>query len=105
MKIATKSLAWFSDDPTATSFWIFYKPVLGADPPSFTYDDPHIVVPAVSGQTDYSIQIPGQLPLTEGQYALGICAFDAEGNGSDIVVLVRFFDFTAPAAPTNFRVV
>ena len=104
MKIATKVVAWELTDETTANFGLYYKAVTDGAQPSFNYEDPCIMIPAVKGQTQYQVQIPGQLPLTEGQYALGLCAFDAEGNGSDFAVLVRFFDFTAPAVPTNFRV-
>ena len=106
MRIATKVIAF--EDPQmgmgVSSFFLYYKLISGEAPPSFAYDDPHLTIPAVQGQKDYQVQIPGQLPLTEGQYALGFAAADAEGNISDIAVLVRFFDFTAPLAPVNIRV-
>jgi len=104
MKIATKVIAWEQTDLTAKNFWFFYKAIQPNETPVFGYEDPHIVIPAVEGQTEYQLQIPGQLALTEGTYALGVAAADAEGNLSDITTLVRFFDFTAPAAPQNLRV-
>ena len=106
MKIATKVFEW--DDPNAgagvASFYVYYRKVEEGEPPVFGYDDPHLVVPAVQGQPTYSLELPGSIPLTEGVWALGLAAADPEGNISDIVVLLRPFDFTAPAAPENLRV-
>jgi hypothetical protein len=83
--------------------WVFYKK---ADNPTvpFTYMDPHIVVPVETGKLTYNLIIPDQIPLEEGMYQLGVASFDAEGNGSDIVTLTRFFDFTAPDAPFDLKV-
>lgn len=83
--------------------WVFYKK--STDPPiPFMYDDPHIVIPIEAGKLSYSLVIPDQIPLEEGMYQLGVATFDAEGNGSDIVTLTRFFDFTAPDAPFDLKV-
>lgn len=105
MKIAVKSFAF--TDPNAgmgvAVFFMYYRSyVAGAAP--FVYDDPHIPIPAVEGQSEYVVQLPGGIPLTEGQWELGLCGADAEGNISDIIVISRFFDFTAPLAPTNLRI-
>ena len=44
------------------------------------------------------------IPITEGQWAIAVAFADAEGNISDFAVMMRFFDFTAPLAPTNLRI-
>jgi hypothetical protein len=47
--------------------------------------------------------IPG-FPGIEGDITLGLTAYDAVGNESDMVYNTSFFDRVAPAAPTNFTV-
>lgn len=80
-------------------FNVYYK--LGS---TVDYAAPKVSVPVVAGQSAYSLNIPAQLPLTEGTYTLGVSALDAAGNESDIAVLTSPFDFTAPSAPTSLRV-
>ncbi len=102
MKIATKSIAW--SDPNAgqgvADFLIYYAQGQTA----FSYDLPHVAVPAVPGQAEYVYQLPGEIPLTEGEWTLWIAAADADGNISDPASVTRFFDFTPPLAPSNLRV-
>ena len=103
MKIAAKSIAW--TDPNAgigvASFYLYYTAGSGT---TFSYDDPKVAIPAVVGQSEYVYNLPGVIPLTEGEWTLRIAAADAEGNISDPASLTRFFDFTAPLAPSNLRV-
>ena len=103
MKIATKSIAW--TDPQAgadvANIHIYYA----QGNPTFSYELPKVVVPAVLGQQEYSYLLPGAIPLTEGEWTLFICFADAEGNISDPASLTRFFDFTAPRAPENLKVI
>lgn len=102
MKIATKSIAW--SDPNAgqgvADFLIYYA----QGQPAFSYDLPHVAVPAVPGQSEYVYTLPGEIPLTEAEWTLWIAAADADGNISDPVSVTRFFDFTPPPAPLNVRV-
>lgn len=101
MKIAEKSIAW--TDPNAgqgvAAFYLYY-----AQGAPFAYELPHAVVPAVPGQAEYVYALPGEIPLTEGEWTLWIAAADADGNISDPASVTRFFDFTPPLAPTDLRV-
>ena len=103
MKIATKSFGW--TDPNAgagvSNFYVYWA--AGHTTP-FAYELPKTAVPVVEGQTEYVFQLPGPIPLTEGEWTLWVAAADAEGNISDPGMLTRFFDFTAPVAPVNLRV-
>lgn len=103
MKIATKSIAW--TDPQAGAgvqgFLLYYA----QGNPVFAYDLPHVVIPAVPEQTEYAYQLPGAVPLTEGEWTLWIAAADAEGNISDPASVTRPFDFTPPLPVQNVRVV
>jgi hypothetical protein len=65
---------------------------------------PFITIPAVAGQTLYSVVAPDQLPLTDGSWQITVTALDGEGNESDEVAIIRPFDFVAPSAPYNLRV-
>lgn len=102
MKVATKSLGW--TDPQAgagvQNYLIFYAQ---GNPP-FSYELPSVAVPAVPGQAEYVYQLPGAIPLTEGEWTLWVAAADAEGNISDPASVTRPFDFTPPRAPENVRV-
>jgi hypothetical protein len=82
-----------------TGFNIYYA----LSPAVLDYGSPKISIPVVPGQTTYGVIIPDQLPLGEGTYQVGVCAVDAAGNESDIVVIASPFDFTAPSAPVNLR--
>ncbi len=70
-----------------------------------SYDSPKVTIPAVSGQTLYSVIRPDQMPVTDGQYQIGVASEDDAGNLSDIAVLDYFFDFVAPTAPSVLRVI
>lgn len=104
-KLATKTFSW--DDTNiavqgVVSFNVYYNKGAAG---SVNYNSTKINIPVVTGQTAYSVSIPAQLPLTEGQYELGVSAIDGAGNESDIAVLDPSpFDFTAPTAPTNLKI-
>lgn len=102
MKIAEKSIAW--TDPNAGQGVADFRLYYAQGAPAFSYELPHVAVPAVSGQAEYVYALPGAIPLTEGEWTLWIAAADADGNISDPVSVTRFFDFTPPLAPTDFRV-
>lgn len=69
------------------------------------YNSPKVTIPVVSGQTLYSVILPDQMPVTDGQYQVGVASEDSAGNLSDIAVLDYFFDFIAPVAPSNLKVI
>ncbi len=96
-RIKTKRFSFSIEPEGVVSFNIYYK--LTADG-AITYDDPFVNIPAVEGQTRYSVEIPTVIPLIEGQYHLAVTALDEAGNESDLSSgLTYFFDFTAPFAP------
>ena len=68
------------------------------------YNSPKVTIPAVSGQTLYSLVLPDSVPVTDGQYQIGVASEDAAGNISDIAKLDYFFDFVSPTAPSILRV-
>jgi hypothetical protein len=68
------------------------------------YESPRIEIPAVEGQTTYEVDIPAQIPISDGQYQLGVSAVDIPGNESDIVVIDYFFKFIVPLAPVNLKI-
>lgn len=100
MLIQRKILGFEHDGVGVSEFRIRYIRGEG----EFSYGLPVFRIPFVAGQTAYTFSVPDDLPLTEGNYILWLTAADAEGNESDPVQLSRFFDFTAPSAPVNFRV-
>jgi hypothetical protein len=72
---------------------------------ALTYDSPSVNIPAVSGQEEYAVTIPGPgIIITEGTYNIGVAAVDAAGNQSDIEQISFPFDLTAPPKPENLRV-
>jgi hypothetical protein len=95
-KIVSKKL-WFDQlDMTDVKFFnIYYVKA----PTPVTYDTPKVVITAVPGQTAYEVDVPLMVPIGEGTYNLGVSAVDSGGNISDIDVMTRPFDFTAPVAP------
>ena len=102
MKIAEKSIAW--TDPNAGQGVAVFRLYYAQGAPEFSYELPHVAVPAVAGQAEYIYTLPGAIPLIEGEWTLWIAAADADGNISDPVSVTRFFDFTPPLAPTDLRV-
>lgn len=53
-----------------------------------------------------SYLLPGIFTMgVEQDYKLGLSALDSAGNESDIVEVVRFFDFNPPAAPVGFEII
>lgn len=102
MKLAQKSIAWTDPNEGAgvANFLIYYA----TGNPVFSYDLPHVAVPAIPGQSEYVFALPGGIPLTEGEWTLFIAPADAEGNIADPVSVTRFFDFTPPQPVTNLRV-
>lgn len=102
MKLAVKNISW--TDPNAgqgvANFFIYYA----QGSPTFSYELPSVSIPAVAGQAEYVYQLPGEIPLTEGEWTLWIAPADAEGNIADPVSVTRFFDFTPPQPVANLRV-
>lgn len=60
---------------------------------------PFVTISVVQGQTAYPVEFPTAVPVTEGQYNIGVAAVDDAGNESDMDVISPFFDFTPPAKP------
>jgi hypothetical protein len=56
------------------------------------------IITFVPAQLEYYLNLPDDLPVTEGQYYIGCAPQDAAGNVGDITQKQYFFDFTAPAA-------
>jgi hypothetical protein len=82
------------------SFNVYYKKDAPVD-----VDSPFVnVLKAGDGQT-YVVDIPATVPVGEGTYHIGVCSVDMAGNESDIPELTGFFDWTAPPAPTNLRII
>jgi len=62
-----------------------------------TYSDPSVDV-----GDDLSITLPSDIPASSswyGNYTIGITAYDAIGNESNMSLGSSFFDFVAPDAP------
>lgn len=99
MKIVSKT---FQFDLVSTEgvkgFNVYY------DTAPLTYDSPKKSYDVVAGQLTYSIKLPDEIPITEGQYNLGASTFDEAGNESDIASISYFFDLTPPQTPQNLRV-
>lgn len=71
-----------------------------------SYDKPHLFIPVVPEKLTYSVVFPDDIPVTEGQYRIGVTAVDAEDNELDFVVLDYAFDFTPPKGKiSNLRMV
>lgn len=103
-KVAKKTYVFQSDALDAVSFRVYYKKTADG---VLDYDSPFVTIPAASPAAGtYSVKIPDQVPIAEGEYCLGASAIDATGNESDIGALVTYpFDFTVPTTPYNGRVV
>ena len=101
-KIVSKNFSW--DDANIASQGVVSFNVYYVKGGAVDYASPKVSVAVVAGQATYTLAVPAQLPLTEGQYQLGVSALDAAGNESDIAVLNSPFDFTAPTAPVNLKV-
>lgn len=95
-KIVSKKL-WF--DMTNMTDIAFFNIYYVLAPAAITYDSPKVVVTAIPTQTAYEVDVPLMVPIGEGTYNLGVAAVDTAGNISDIDVMTRPFDFTAPGAP------
>lgn len=67
------------------------------------YNSPHEDIPVPTAEYNF----PGGFVISEGQYNVGLCSYDAANNQSDIVEVPGgyFFDFSAPLAPTNLSIV
>ena len=72
-----------------------------------SYDTAHVDVGNVTEVNLGQLANEGFEPLmnVEGEFNLGVSAFDNTGNESDIAVLSGvYLDFVAPAAPTGLSV-
>lgn len=70
-----------------------------------TYDSNKVTFTnIVPDQLTYTITLPDDVPLTDGDYNIGVSVFDEEGNESEIIVISYFFDFIAPVSPKNLRI-
>ena len=99
MKIVSKTFAFdLVSTEGVKGFNVYY------DVNPLTYDSPKKTYDVVAGQLTYSIKLPEEIPITEGQYNLGASTFDEAGNESDIASISYFFDLTAPGTPVNLRV-
>ena len=107
--LKTKTLQFEHNGIGVSKFRIYYKIDDGTgitrDPATGAVNAPYIEINAGSAAQTYTIAIPAQLPLvTEGTWLLAVTALDAEGNESASADVSRFFDLSAPAAPTGLRV-
>jgi hypothetical protein len=69
------------------------------------YVDPYFEAVVLAGVYHYEVELPTMIPITSGTWTLGITAFDAEENESDMVTITHPFDFVAPNAPTNLMII
>lgn len=97
-KIAKRTISF---DPSTASDVAGYKLYWSIDGP----------VDYLSANADVgnktTIIIPDDVPtfpLVEAQVNIGVSAYDAIGNESDMVTVTAPFDFDAPDAPTNLVV-
>jgi hypothetical protein len=58
-------------------------------------------IPYVADQLRYGVTLGGVgLPVTDGQWTLGVSSLDESDNESDVSVITRPFDFTPPPKPS-----
>lgn len=99
MKIISKTFAFdLVSTDGVKGFNVYY------DVNPLTYDSPKKSYDVVAGQLTYSIKLPDEIPITEGQFNLGASTFDEAGNESDIASISYFFDLTAPQTPVNLKI-
>lgn len=100
MKIKKKTLSFDLESTEGVAGYNVYYDKVEAN-----YDSAKVkFTNIIPDQLTYSVVFPDQVPITEGQYQIGVSTFDAEGNESDIIIINYFFDFTAPRAPKNLRI-
>jgi len=98
MKLVGYVLSWTASvDPTTAGYKIYWEND-GSQPDylSNSFDAGNITTVDINNITGF--------PGIEGDITLGLTAYDAVGNESDMVFNTSFFDRAAPAAPTNFTV-
>lgn len=100
-KVFSKTIKWDpSDDVDVVSHRVYV--VQGTEDP--TYEDLNVTVNMPKTELLVPDEFPG-FPLSDGDYTIGIVAVDDWGNESDMEVATHPFDFIAPSAPTNIRIV
>jgi hypothetical protein len=100
-KIFSRKIKWdVSDSPDVVAHKVYI--VQGTVAP--TYTDLNVTVNMPATEVTVPDGFPG-FPLHDGDYTVGIVAIDDWGNESDMEVATHPFDFIAPNAPTNIRVV
>lgn len=105
-KIVKKTFSFDVDTLEGAIGFNIYCVKKEGDGATLTYDKPHLFIPVVEGKLTYSVVFPDQIPVTEGQYQIGVTAVDAEDNELDFVVLDYAFDFTPPKGKiSNLRMV
>ncbi len=99
-KIAKRTYQFQSVPADAKTVRVYYKKV--SDGP-LDYDSPFVQISAVPGPMN--IALPDQVPITDGEWALAATILDDAGNESDMGAAVQYpFDFVAPAAPTEGKI-
>lgn len=100
-KVFNKKIMWdASIDTDVVSHKVYI--VQGTNAP--TYEDLNVTVAMPKTELTVPDEVPN-FPLYDGDYTIGIVAVDDWGNESDMEVATHPFDFIAPIAPTNIRVV
>lgn len=95
-KVKTATLTFDEADLTdVVSFRVYYS----QGDAGVSYKSPFITIPVVAGQTEYPVEFPTTVPVTDGQWNLGVSALDDMGNESDMDAISPFFDFIPPAKP------
>jgi len=99
-KIFNRRISWepsIAEDVVAHRVYV----VQGIEEP--TYDDLNVTVNMPKTEVVVPDEFPG-FPLYDGEYTIGIVAIDDWGNESDMATATVPFDFIAPSAPTNIKV-
>lgn len=102
-KIKSRKISWDkSEADDIAGYKVYYKPDDGG---SFNYDDPSI---SVDDPDKTSVVVPDDFPEDafpeDGDYLIGVSAFDDIGNEADIVDVSAPFDFTPPEPITGLKV-
>ena len=103
-RVIGKRIEW---DVSGTVDVIAHRVYVAPDPDPLNYLSPMVEILMTDTPTN-AVVVPGDFPgfpLRDVMYQIGVTSVDDAGNESDMEIITAPFDFDAPDAPTNVRVV